>query len=305
MHYSVYAGLGFAALFGAVGPLVARRVSPALATWLLTVGSVISALSGVGALTALAMTLIGQDPSVAAAGHWSIAALRHADPVEQPVAITALVILASGVGQFTWAAYQRGAAIAAAYRLNRTVGDTGSDLVVLPDFTTDAYAVPGHPGRVFVTRGMLSLLTRPECDAMLAHERSHLRHRHHWHRAVVGIASALNPLLLPLRGAQEWLTERWADEDAAQSNDRAVIAAALSRAAAAANPSWHRPEGALALAFHPVDDRIAALLDRPPRRRPILIAVAVAVLALSVLGTLDGAIDLAQLFHATSSATTA
>ena len=28
MHYSVYAGLGFAALFGLVGPLVSRRVSP-------------------------------------------------------------------------------------------------------------------------------------------------------------------------------------------------------------------------------------------------------------------------------------
>ena len=115
-----------------------------------------------------------------------------------------------------WSAYRRGSAIAAAYRINRRVGDTGSDLVVLPSATTDAYAVPGRPGRVFVTRGMLALLTRPECEAMLAHERSHLRHGHHWHRASSAMASALNPLLLPLRATQEWLTERWADEDAAR-----------------------------------------------------------------------------------------
>jgi beta-lactamase regulating signal transducer with metallopeptidase domain len=303
MHYSVYAGLGFAALFGLVGPPVTRQVSPAIGAWLLTIGSVIAALSGVGAAAALAMTLVGQAPSVAAVGHWSIAALRHADPVELPVAIAALVMLTSGVGRLGWMSYRRGSAIAAAYRINRRVGDTGSDLVVLPYPAIDAYAVPGRPGRIFVTRGMLALLSRPECDAMLAHERAHLRHGHHWHRTVVGLASALNPLLLPLRRAQLWLTERWADEAAAQDNERTVVASALSRAAAAADPSWRRPEGALALTGQPVDDRIAALLDRPPRRRPILLAVAVALLALSVFGTLDGATDDVQLFHSTVSAT--
>jgi hypothetical protein len=303
MHYSVYAGLGFAALFGVLGPLVTRRVSPPTATWLLTLGSVIAALSGVGALAALALTLVGQAPSLAALADWSGPALRHADPVELPVAGAALVILATGVCRFGWAAHQRGSAIAAAYRVNRQVVDTGSDLVVLPSLTTDAYAVPGRPGRVFVTRGMLALLTRPECQAMLAHERSHLRHRHHWHRAVVSMAGALNPLLMPLRDAQEWMTERWADEDAAQSHDRAVVAAALRRAAAATESSSHRPDGALALAYHPVDGRIAALLDRPPRRSPVLVVVAVAMLALSVVGTLDGAIDEAQLFHSTISVT--
>ena len=52
MHYSVYVGLAFAALFGVVAPVIARRTSPAIAAWLLSVGGVISALSGVGALNA-------------------------------------------------------------------------------------------------------------------------------------------------------------------------------------------------------------------------------------------------------------
>ena len=88
--------------------------------------------------------------------------------------------------------------------------------------------------------------------------------------------------------------------------DRAVIAAALEPSGGRHGGVWHRPEGALALTLHPVDDRIAALLDRHPPTpdiRRLCITVAVVVLALSVLGTLDGAIDAAQLFHATSAAT--
>jgi len=297
MHYSVYAGLAFAALFGLVGPWIARRVSPATATWLMSTGSVVSALSAVGALCVLAMTLIGQNPSIAAEGDWSITALRHADPVEGPVAVAAVTMLAVGIARLAWVSLRRALALAAAHRINRSIGDTGSDLVVLAATAPDAYAVPGSPGRIFVTQGMLTLLSRAECDVMLAHERSHLRHRHHWHRTAVLMASALNPLLARLPRTQEWLTERWADEDAATGSDRAVVASALRRASAAADKSWHRPDGALALTSHAVENRIAAMLDDPPRRRPLMLTAAAAVLVLSVLGTFDGMTDETQLFH--------
>lgn len=296
MHYSVYLGLTFAALFGLVAPIIARRLSPAIATWLLTTGGIVSALSAVAALALLATTLIGQNPAVAAAGHWSITALRRADPVRWPVAVAALGALALGLGRLAWVSLKRGRAVAAAHRLTRRVADTGSDLVVLPDPSADAYAVPGRPGRVFVTRGMLTLLTREECDVMLAHERSHLRHHHHWHRTAVLIASALNPLLFSLPRAQGWVTERWADEDAARGSDRAVVASALSRAATAERSS-RRPGVALALGSNAVDSRVAAMLADPPRRHPVMLAVAVLILALSVLGTLDGLSDDAHLFH--------
>jgi Zn-dependent protease with chaperone function len=230
MHYSVYAGLAFAAMFGLVAPVIARRMSPAIATWLLSTGSVISAVSALAALALLAMTLIGQNPAVAAAGHWSIASLRHADPVRWPVAIAALVTLSYSLGRFGWVSYRRTQAISAAHRMNRRVLDTGSDLVVLPDETPDAYAIPGRPGRVFVTRGMLRLLTREEYDVMLAHERSHLRHHHHRHRTAVVIASALNPLLVSLPRTQAWLTERWADDRHISSTPRSHCLPMRSRA---------------------------------------------------------------------------
>jgi hypothetical protein len=297
MHYSVYVGLAFAGLFGVVAPVIARRVSPAIATWLLSTGGIVSALSGVAALALLAMTLIGQNPTVAAAGHWSIASLRHVDPVRLPVAIAALGALSFGLGRCAWVSVKRGRSIAAAYHLNRRVLDNGSDLVVLPEAKADAYAVPGRPGRVYVTRGMLTLLTREECDVMLAHERSHLRHHHDWHRTAVLVASALNPLLASLPRTQGWLTERWADEDAARGSDREVVASALTRAAAA-YPSSNRPGAALAFTPHGVDSRVAAMMAEPPRRHLLMLAFAVLILVLSVSGTFDGITDEAHLFHA-------
>jgi Zn-dependent protease with chaperone function len=295
MHYSVYAGLGFAGLFGLIAPLIARRVAPAVATWLLTSGGLISAISAMGALGLLAMTLIGQDGTVASEGHWSIQALRHADPVRLPVALAALALVGVGVARLGWAAVNRSRAMAAAYRLNREVTDTGSDLVVLPDEAPDAYAVPGRPGRIYVTRGMLSLLSRAECDVMFAHERSHLRHHHHWHRSAALVASSLNPLLGSLPRTQIWLTERWADEDAARGNDRVVVASALRNAAAARGGT--RPAGALGFTANTVEGRVAALLDDPPRRHPVMLALAAGVLLLSVMGTFDGVTDEAALFH--------
>jgi Zn-dependent protease with chaperone function len=304
MHYSVYAGLGFAALFGLIAPFIARRISPAIATWLLTTGGLVAAASGVGAVGLLAMTWIGQNPAVAAEGHWSITALRRADPVRFPVAIAALAVFACCLIRFAWVSMMRGRAIAAAYRLNRNVAATGSDLVVLPEPDADAYAVPGRPGRIFVTSGMLAVLSRDECNVMLAHERSHLRHHHHWHRTAVLVARSLNPLLSSLPRTQEWLTERWADEDAARSNDRSIVASALSRAAAA-NRTPHRPDGALSLAADPVERRIAALLDDPPRRHPLMLGFVLAILVLSVCGTFDGITDEATLFHSAITATAA
>lgn len=296
MHYSVYAGLGFAALFGAVGPGIARQVSPAIATWLMSIGGLLAALSGACALALLGMTLIGQSPAVASAGHWSITALRHSDPVRWPIAIGALAALAVGLARLTWVSTRRTAALIAAYRLNRSVEDSGSDLVVVDAEQPDAYAVPGRPGRVFVTRGMLRLLTRDECDVVLAHERSHLRHHHHWHRSAALLASALNPLLLSLPRTQHWLTERWADEDAARRTDRALVASALSRAAG--ERSCQRPGLALALGPDAVERRVEAMRSDPPRPHLLMVAVLVVIIGLSVSGTFDGFTDEAHLFHA-------
>jgi len=297
VHYSVYASLAFAALFGLAAPKIVRRISPPLATWLLTIGGLVSAVCAVTSLVLLAMTVVVQNPAIAADGHWSIDALRRSDPVRTPVAIAALALLGCVAVRFIWVLIRRANALVVAYRLNHSVADNGADLVVVPTETLDAYAVPGRPGRVFVTAGMLELLSRDECAVMLSHERSHLRHRHHWHRTAVAVARALNPLLFSLPHTQLWATERWADEDAADAGDRSVLASALSRAAEARR-AGSLPSTALAFTANTVDSRIAALLTPPPRRRPMALAVALAILLLAVYGALDGFTDEAQIFHA-------
>jgi Peptidase family M48 len=301
MHYSVYAGIAFAAVFGAIAPWIARRVAPATATWLLSVGGAIAALSGIACLSALAMTLIAQNPTVAARGEWSISVLRQENPVRWPVALAALAALVACLVRLAWVASHRVRRHRVARQLNRAVADTGTDLVIVSSTAVDAYAVPGSPGRIFVTRGMLALLSEPEFAVMLAHERAHLRRHHHRHRTVADLSHALNPLLRALPPTQEWVTERWADEVAARDSRRAVLASALRRAADSATDQ-SRPHAALALSCEGIDGRVAAMFDEPPRRRPLMLAVAATVLALSVYGTLDGLLDEAALFNGAAGA---
>lgn len=108
------------------------------------------------------------------------------------------------------------------------------DLVILPTDALIAYAVPGPPDQVVVSTGLLGTLEDAELQAVLAHERSHLLHRHVHHRA---IASNLRAVLGWLPGIArscrelELATERWADEDAAPGGaHRAALTRALLKA---------------------------------------------------------------------------
>lgn len=301
MHYSVYAGLLFAALFGVVGPAVARRIRPAAATWMVTIGGLASGLSAFAAMTLLSLTLVAQNDLMADHGHWSIAALREANPVRWPVAAVALTAVAFDLFRLGRLVLQHARVRRARRRAVGLAVSADSDLIVLPDAGVEAYAMPGRPGRIFLTKGILRLLDDDERHVVIAHERSHLRHRHHLHRLAASLSSALNPLLYALPRTQEWATERWADEDAATVAERAVVASALRKASSRVRSVPPEPgiaESALAVASAAVDRRVAALYREPPRLRPLFLALASAVVALSVLGTSDAVVDTAALLHA-------
>ncbi|MEU0968684.1 M48 family metalloprotease [Streptomyces sp. NPDC005917] len=55
---------------------------------------------------------------------------------------------------------------------------------------------------------MLRLLNGQERGALLAHERAHLRHRHHVFSLVLHLTAAVNPLLRPLERAGAFAVER-------------------------------------------------------------------------------------------------
>jgi hypothetical protein len=307
MMPSIALGLVFACAFGAVGPMVARRATPMAATWLLSVGGMLSAASTLALLGLIGVTALGETGDVADQGHWSLTTLRHADPVHTPVAVAVAGLLVVSIVRLSRESARQSRARELAHRVCRSL-DAAGDLVVIADEDIDAYAVPGRPGRVIVTTGMLRLLDHHETSAMLAHERAHLSRAHHAHRRAAQLAAAANPLLGPLTAAQEWATERWADEDAARTADRAVVASALGQVAQgqqalgqarspAAARSLPRPSAAMAMAATSVDRRVAALLDGPPRWRPLLLSLAVGVLLVTAYGTLAAAVETAVVFH--------
>ncbi len=298
MRVDVYLPLALSLVFGLGGPWVARRLPPAHGTWLLTVGAVTSALGAAAALGILALTIIGQVPDIAVAGHWTVAALRHADPVGRPVGWVALAcIVVVGVLALT-ALVRRLRALVEAYRTCHRLPHPSTPLLVLADAGMNAYAVPGRPGRVVVSRELLATLPPEHRRVVIAHERAHLEHHHHWHNTVVSVAAALNPMLAALPAAVGLATERWADESAARAaGDRKVAAAALARAALLGRPSARMPVGAMAAGGADVVVRVRALLAEPVRSRPLLLLAAAVPLVLAAVAVAAATHDVHALFE--------
>jgi hypothetical protein len=219
-------------------------------------------------------------------------------PVPVPVSLGAAValIVVALVGIADWRR-SHGAAL----RLRALRGDAESgELVVVRSSAMLAFALPATrtlPGRIVVSDGMLRALDAAERRVLLAHERSHLRHRHDRYRKLAGVAASLNPLLRPTAGAVDFLLERWADEDAADDvGSRRLTARALARAAVAAGP--HQPGlRQPSFAAHNVSRRVNALLAAAPARGSrlaMLLAIAVAVIAAAA--AVAAVHDLAHLF---------
>jgi hypothetical protein len=276
MTVAVYVPLLVAVLFAAVGPRLALRGLPPVAgVWTLSVGSALIAIASCWSLALLAATLVDE---VLPDRYPTVGVVDEPTLVNIVVAAIAAVLLVVG---FVRLAMDRRASRAMHRQLRAICAGSDSDLVVLADAAPQAFAVPGGGGRVVVSSGMLAALSAPERRVLLAHERAHLRARHHWHAEVVRAAIALNPLLVTVRGASSFLCERWADEVAATAvGNRRLAATSLARAALAASGAGCPPA---ALGYHGVGvrGRVAALQAPPARSRPTL---ALALLCLAGVG---------------------
>lgn len=285
-----------ASCFGLLGPVLARRLPPRHATWLISVGATLSALGAIAVLALVAAVLVGQLPDVAGVGHWSPAALRLHELTEPGVGAVALVMgLASAVA-LTLGAIRQGRDVVAAYRVSGEL-DSAGELVVIDDPRPSAVAVPGRPGRIVVSRPLLRRLSKDERRVLLAHERAHLEAGHHWHRGAVALAVRANPLLAPLAGAITHATERWADERAAaELGDRPRTASALARVAllTGGSPASRFPR--LAAGGDAVPARVSALLAEPPRTQPALSLAVIGLLTLGLVAVLALMMDVDHLF---------
>ena len=306
---------------------VASRLPPQIATWLLTGAAVALAALSTAILGLLACTAILRIPLVATLGHMSVQVIRHNDPASLSAAVGGAALLAVAVAAAGRAAWRRVRALVSAARHARCLPGS-SQVVVVPDGSPDAYAVPGWPGRIVVTAGMLDALNPDERRVLLAHERAHAQSHHYLFTALTHLAAAANPLLRPVAAAVTYTVERWADETAARDcGDRRLAARAIGKAALASAertaPGPVRPRAvAMGIAgpfrtrgasrwrgasqwrgvtrlgdvlgvggAGPVPRRVAALLAPPPRIRPLLVAAVAGVVLVSSLGVLDVARD--------------
>ncbi|MBI0318831.1 M56 family metallopeptidase, partial [Streptomyces javensis] len=214
MRIAVYIPL----LLSLLAPLGARplaeRCEPRLATWLLTASALVLGTATTISLGLLAITGLIRFPQLAGLGHWSAHTAQRDDPDELSVALIAGLLLGAAVLMAARMLWRRARTLAAA-ALEAACMPSEDGLVVIEDEAPDAFAIPGLPGRIVVSTGMLRTLDETERHILLAHERAHLTAHHYAFVALTQLGAAANPLLRPLATAVTYTIERWADENAA------------------------------------------------------------------------------------------
>jgi Zn-dependent protease with chaperone function len=147
------------------------------------------------------------------------------------------------------------------------VRDSGEldDVCVLDHPIPVVYCVPARPRPIVVSSGALGQLEDGELQAVLAHERAHLRHRDHVLLTVVDALAAAFAWLPTFRGARRHLPlllEMAADEIAARRWGRPTVAMALRKLAVSPSPAGGLAAGGSD--HSELGQRLARLETSPP-----------------------------------------
>jgi beta-lactamase regulating signal transducer with metallopeptidase domain len=255
---------------------LARQMRPSAAVRLLTVLSLSVSLCTGLILSAAAVLMCAQWGPLPSMGGWSAGTLRNGMGFPVAAGIVALVVVTSCLAAAIIRTVRALRLLRAADRSANLLAPASGDLVVVDDEVPTAYSVAGLRGRIVVSRSMLAALSADERRVLIAHEESHLRHRHSLYLQLAEVAVAANPMLRPVTPMIRRAIERWADEDAAVAvGDRPLAARALARAAlAAAGRPVVRP--GLAIADDRVAERVQLLLGPAPTRNLFPVAIVVA-----------------------------
>ena len=261
-----------------------RDLPPRIAAFALT-GAVLATAT----TTVWSIGLLGADFLLDRAA-WCRETLHSHVHVPAWLGAVALIVVVSGVAC--------AARLLALHHQARRGPTPDGDLLVIEAEAPTAFAVPGRHPHVVVSTGMLDLLDVDERRAMLAHERSHLRHGHHRFVVAAEIAAAMVPPLRPAARGVRFATERWADQDAAREvGDPTVVARAIARAALASR-------GATAPALALSGSDVAARVDALTRDRPgtwvelvcLAVAMAMTVSAIAVAVQAHHLVEFARTF---------
>jgi len=264
MMPALVAPVAFALLGLAAGWFLPRLLAPKAATQVLTAAVLLTTAAVLAALVQVA---------VADAVGWcrALYAGQHgAAPVAGALAGVALALIAVGVAR-RWCKVRR-----------ELAGFSHVDGVEVVDLGGPvAFAVPGDPGGVVLGAGLLEHLDGPARRAVLAHENAHLALNHHRYVRAAELCAAGIPILRPLAVQVRFLTERWADEVAADAiGSRRVLAATIARVALM--PSDSLAPSALRFGGQRTVARVDALLH--PTSSPLAAAVAGGAVVVAAVG---------------------
>ncbi|MBO2463906.1 M48 family metalloprotease [Actinomadura violacea] len=115
-----------------------------------------------------------------------------------------------------------------------------ADVLVLDHPVPVAYSLPARQRGIVVSTGAQEALTDAELGAVLAHERAHLRLRHHALLLMLDLAHSLLPWLPTVRRAKSrlpLLLEMAADDAAANAHGSRILVDALCRLSTAPGPA--------------------------------------------------------------------
>lgn len=286
--------LGYAlVLAGAVGPLlhraawVERAPRLAIAAWQALTVTVLASVTMAGVAVTIPLPQVSGD--LATLLRACVMALReqYASPGGVVVGATGAVLAVAVMGHTLWCVAARTSRMVRERSRHRrvldVVGRRVGDFVVLDCAESAVYCLPGRRRCTVVTTAALLALDRGELEAVLAHERAHLRERHDLAIALSSaLAMAFPAVKLFKVAATETarLVELRADDAAAAHTDRLTVAGALLTIVGGVTPHVV-PAVALAAAGSGTAARVRRLL--PPARplgrlRSLVTSIAVAAL---------------------------
>lgn len=147
-------------------------------------------------------------------------------------AAAALVVLEAQLARARRASRSAGRRLLVEPWLGRHEDRGDHEFVIVPTDRALAYAGAGTPAQVVVSQGLVDSVSDNELAAIVRHELCHLAHGHHRH---LTFAAALDTGLGFLPGVRRSTSvvrlalERWADEAAAATDDRATVRRALEK----------------------------------------------------------------------------
>lgn len=293
---TVPAGLGaIALLLGAgAGPLLGRaswcRLPPRVAAlaWLGALTGTLAALCGV-----VALVLTGRRGLLHRAAEWPADCWHHHEGIAGPaayglnLALLAITVTVTGVAarRYRRTVLQRRRHQEALRFVVRLPGDM-EDVCVVDHPVPVAYCFPARKRPIVVSSGTLDTLEDIQLQAVLAHERAHLRYRHHLFLAAVdALAAALFwlPTFRDARRRLPALLEMTADDVAARRCGRQAVAMAL-RKLVLTSPAGGLGMGAGAaeMARRIVRLEDAAVPERDGRRATWITATAAVALPIAI-----------------------